>query len=125
MLRQVLGQMPMSMTDQAPTPGPGGFLNDPPILPPQLPRRPGEPPGAPMTQADVDRTIAQVSAAEGPPLIEQGGSLVVTLPGGWITPEGVLVTKATVRELNGYDEERLARFDMMSMLGLPRLRSIA
>jgi hypothetical protein len=34
---------------------------------------------------------------------------VVTLPGGYITPTGEVVTDAEVRELNGNDEEAIAR----------------
>lgn len=34
---------------------------------------------------------------------------VVTLPGGYITPAGEVVTDAEVRELNGLDEEAIAR----------------
>lgn len=39
------------------------------------------------------------------------GDTVVDLPGGIITEQGV-VTKVSVRELNGYDEEELARSDV-------------
>lgn len=34
---------------------------------------------------------------------------LVTLPGGWLTPDGDLITEAEVRELTGEDEEAFAR----------------
>ncbi len=66
--------------------------------------------GAGMTTGEVGRAVASASAAPLPTMPDSTDA-VVELPAGWLTPEGVLVTEARCRELNGYDEERLSRVD--------------
>lgn len=94
-------------------------LNDPTTLgmaPPGMPEMPpgmGMPgmPGPDLSVAGVGRAIA--AASEEPiPEISKLESCTVDLPAGLITQSGALVETATVRELNGYDEERLSRVDM-------------
>jgi hypothetical protein len=89
-------------------------LNDPPRLPPMpgMPPLPpdGFPSNGPPTQAAVQEAIARVTSTAAPEI--EGTSTVVELPGGLMTPDGRLIDKAIVRELNGYDEEYLARLDM-------------
>lgn len=94
------------MTAQPEAP-PDGFLNTPPMM--------GPPPGMPsepMSTDKVDALIAKATATETPEMEEAPG-VIVDLPAGYITPDGILVRHAQVRELNGYDEERLSRTDMM------------
>lgn len=104
----------MTMPDASPLPG--GALNTPPMTPPHpagIPGMPGMPPGGPsgpMTADQAARAIENVSSE--PPKLEASGETVVELPAGWLTPDGQLVNKATVRELNGYDEEKLSRLDL-------------
>jgi hypothetical protein len=110
----------MTVQPEAPPIGPGGVLNDVPMGPDgrrmpmnggQLPPMPQPPHAEPLTTDQVDRAIGKATA-EPEPTIDEPGEVTVDLPAGWLTPEGLLVTKATVRELNGYDEERLSRVDM-------------
>jgi hypothetical protein len=65
-----------------------------------------------MTTAEVGSAIAKATSAP-PPTMEESGSVVVELPGGYIGPDKILVREARVRELTGFDEEKLARTDMM------------
>ena len=104
----------MSQTDVSGT----QFLNTPPILPPfpgdssdrpSMPSPPGVP--GPMDTGAVAGLIGKATATDPPTMID-ASDVEVELPAGWITPEGLLVSTARVRELNGYDEERLARVDM-------------
>jgi len=94
---------------------PGRALNDPPMIPgagglPPLP--PGAPgmPGGPPTTDQVAQAIGSVASEA--PKMDPVPETVIELPAGWMSPSGVLVQKATVRELNGYDEEKLSRIDM-------------
>lgn len=52
----------------------------------------------------------------------------VTLPGGWLSPQGLVVRSAMVRELNGEDEEELARpgisRDFTKFIGLMLFRCV-
>lgn len=104
----------MTATDAFPPPG-GGALNTPPMMPPVAPPpgMPGMPPGmgpsGPLTAEQAAQVIDGVSAE--PPKLTPSGEMVVELPAGWVTGT-TLVNKATVRELNGYDEERLSRIDL-------------
>ena len=66
-----------------------------------------------MTTGQVDQAINKAAGQAKVPTMDAGDSCMVTLPGGYITPEGLLVTEARVRELNGFDEEKLARTDML------------
>ena len=67
-------------------------------------------PEGPATTEQVAQAISSVAE----PIPEMGATpeTLVELPAGWLSPSGVLVTKATVKELNGYDEERLSRIDL-------------
>jgi hypothetical protein len=62
---------------------------------------------APNVQAEVARATRTDM-----PVIEEAPLGTVHLPAGWISPEGLLVREAIVRELNGFDEERLSRLGM-------------
>lgn len=78
-------------------------LNDPPML--EAPE--GTVPLDSLSQDSIrEKLIATESSV---PEIEDGGEAVVELPAGWISPNGSVVKTALVRELNGYDEERLSR----------------
>lgn len=83
---------------------------------------------------DTPLTDALMSAEENPALANQIASAVfnpaadmpeidlppdgsVTLPGGFIDATGALHTEATVRELNGADEEALFKPEVMKNLG--------
>lgn len=83
-------------------------LNDPPMMgpPPGMPG-PGEPPS--MDQA---ADLLRKATASSSPVIDPSPVTTVELPGGWISPAGVLVKTAEVKELNGFAEERLSRLDM-------------
>ena len=88
------------------------LLNDPPMMgPPMDLIDPNAGRGGPPSQGDVAKALAKTVDSE-PPTIARAGEAWVDLPGGLITPEGLLVRRALVRELNGYDEERLSRIDM-------------
>lgn len=98
-------------------------LNTPPVLPP-FPSVPGSAPGmappasggpAPvsgsqMAPGQVDALIGSVTG-DAPPRMEAAPLLTVQLPAGYIDRQGVLSTTAQVRELTGYDEEKLTRVD--------------
>jgi len=88
----------------------GAFPPD--LLP--LPGLPGvpPPPGAagPMTVDQVSAALAQAAPTD-PPVIEDTPEVTVELPGGWLRPDGRLERLAIVRELNGFDEERLSRLN--------------
>ena len=88
----------------------GGALNDPPMIPGQGGLPPMPPPTGMPTEGDVSAALASVASE--PPTMPESPQTVIELPGGWMSPSGVLVKKATVRELNGYDEERLSRIDL-------------
>jgi len=82
------------------------FLNDPPMMPPMAG---GEGMG---DSFPITPELALARASSSPlPTYDEGSSLEVTLPAGLLQPNGFLVTSATVRELTGFDEEKLARFD--------------
>lgn len=108
----------MSQTDVvAGMPGP---LPPPPDVkfPPGMPMPPGvvlpdvPPASAPaLTTEQVGAEIAKATTSE-PPTLRELDSTMVELPAGWLRTDGRLITTALVRELNGYDEERLARFDI-------------
>lgn len=82
-------------------------LNDPPMLPgmPSFPGRPGMP-GMPPVEL-----VGALSTNE-PPVMETRSSGTVDLPAGYLTHAGQLIRTAQVRELDGHDEERLARLDI-------------
>lgn len=97
-------------------------LNSPPVLmeekmvstngvPPGMPSLGGEHTGSNMSTDDVSAVLAKATASP-IPVIEESPDNMVDLPAGWITPEGEVIQRAVVRELNGYDEERLARLNM-------------
>lgn len=67
---------------------------------------------------EANRAVQELlSPAPAVPLIEMPPDGSVTLPGGYIDVEGKLHTDATVRELNGADEEALARPEVGKSLG--------
>lgn len=82
-------------------------LNDPPRMPP-FPRPGGE--QAPPTVDEVATALGK-AASNDPPTMEPVAVTTVDLPAGWITPMGRLIQTARVRELNGFDEEKLSRLD--------------
>lgn len=108
------------------------FLNSPPTLPP-FPEAPGQapvseiqevrsangtpikvpfgPPGAPVTTEQVSAAIERAGASD-PPVMEDPTTHTVDLPAGYLDSSNQLYTTAVVRELTGYDEERLAKFNM-------------
>jgi hypothetical protein len=61
-----------------------------------------------MTTAEVGSAIAKATATP-PPSMDDPSFTTVELPAGWISPDGLLVQTARVRELNGYDEEKMSR----------------
>ena len=84
-------------------------LNTPPMLPPT---NSGQ---LPSSIADMQRMAEQGNKAISEsqfPEMEDSPSLEVSLPGGAITPSGELITTARVREMNGFDEEALARLSI-------------
>ena len=89
--------MTRTPVDYVPSPG------MPPPLPPTA--------GAGKSPAQVEAEMAAALAGTGPPVpeLDEGPSGTVYLPGGWLRPDGELVMTAQVRELNGFDEERLSR----------------
>ena len=114
----------MSVTETGIESGPGGMLNTPPHIPGMPPIPPPTPPSRgpavappPQTPSDVAAAIARVGES-GPPEFPDGYTSRVELPGGWISPTGELVTTASVRELTGYDEERMARQDLQKNVAI-------
>lgn len=102
----------MSMTEDIAPPVGGGFLNTPPMMPGGQPgRMPPIPPGPPGND-QVNAALAMASNPGAPPEMDDNRFTEVDLPAGWISPTGLLIKTAQVRELNGFDEERLARIDM-------------
>jgi len=63
-----------------------------------------------MTTENVAAALARATSTD-PPVIEDAPQVTVTLPGGYLRPDGRLERTAVVRELNGYDEERLSRLN--------------
>jgi hypothetical protein len=89
------------------------FLNTPPMMgPPTIETRID-----PNMVADPSSSVPAVQAAIATaskseiPTIEDQESTTVELPAGWIAPNGRLYQEAVVRELTGYDEEKLSRID--------------
>ena len=66
--------------------------------------------GPAKTTAQVEQEMSKVAGMPEPELGEAPSGLV-HLPGGWLRSDGELVRTAFVRELNGFDEERLSRLD--------------
>jgi hypothetical protein len=64
-----------------------------------------------MTADAVGQVIEKATATPVPKMPDEGWTKV-DLPAGYLTPEDLLVKEAFVRELNGYDEERLSRVDL-------------
>jgi hypothetical protein len=93
-------------------------LNDP-FMPGPSPVPDGVPgmPPLPGTEGG-SMSIGQAAAlmekesASPVPVMDKPPMFHVELPAGWISPNGLLVQSAEVRELNGYAEERLSRLDM-------------
>lgn len=87
--------------------GSSEFLNTPPMT--------GPPPGMPdlsdMTPEAIEAKIAQASGSGQVPVIDSV-EYAVQLPAGWVSPRGDLIDTAVVKELNGYDEEKLSRIDI-------------
>jgi len=90
-----------------PTPGaPGGpgRFPTPPAQAAPAPPRPQEP-------LRTDQVAATMPKDEMPTLADPVSGRV-ELPAGWLRPDGLLITHGRVRELNGYDEEKLSRVMM-------------
>ena len=66
--------------------------------------------GSNMSTANVGQAISKATSAP-PPVMPDTTDVMVDLPAGWMTHEGLLVSSARCRELNGYDEEKLSRVD--------------
>lgn len=84
------------------------ILNSPPLL--------GPPEEEVKEDVRANPSMAEVAAVNAstlstPPVLQEFGPLGVELPGGYINLNNELVTSATVRELNGFDEERMSRTD--------------
>jgi hypothetical protein len=60
------------------------------------------------TTDQVQQEMARASGPADPPTLEEPPPGVVYLPAGFVR-DGELITMAIVRELNGFDEERLSR----------------
>lgn len=67
--------------------------------------------GPAKTTSQVEQEMNRASVTPVPTLDEAPSGLVY-LPGGYLKNGETLITRATVRELNGFDEERLARLVM-------------
>jgi hypothetical protein len=78
-------------------------LNEPMQVPPRM--------GENQSVASMAALVDQATGGDAVPTIEALESTTVDLPAGWISPQGVLHSTAIVRELTGYDEERLAKID--------------
>lgn len=107
------------MTTQEQLPA-DGVLNTPPMMGPLpgMPLPPGmSPPGMPPTVEALATATEKATSSE-PPTMADAPDALVDLPAGWITPGGLLVRQAEVRELTGYDEERLARVNIDKNVGL-------
>lgn len=66
------------------------------------------PAGPALTTEQVAQQVAQASGPAEPPTLDEAPPGLVYLPGGFVR-DGELVVTAVVRELNGFDEERLSR----------------
>lgn len=66
--------------------------------------------GPAKTTGQVEQEMNRASV-QPVPTLEEAPSGIVYLPGGYLK-DGQLVTRAIVRELNGFDEERLSRLVM-------------
>lgn len=100
------GAMPPASVGQAPSSPPGtvrtasGQVVE---LPPGV--------SAPLTTDQAQQAIA--SSGNAPtPVIDFNTYVEVDLPGGYLSPNGQVIDVARVRELNGYDEEILAKLPM-------------
>jgi hypothetical protein len=61
----------------------------------------------------VAQTLASVDTTPEPVAVMPPSDNLVTLPGGYITPAGEVIKTVEVRELNGKDEEAIARTTSM------------
>lgn len=66
-----------------------------------------------QSKSELDALISVASDVELPVMPVPADDLV-NLPGGYITPDGVLIRTATVKELTGEDEEALAKASQSS-----------
>jgi hypothetical protein len=73
--------------------------------------------------AEPEKAAAQVNALTKPevPLLDAPPSNRFPLPGGYIDPEGNLHTDARIREINGSDEEAMARELRNPTINVPRV----
>jgi T4 bacteriophage base plate protein len=79
------------------------------VPPPDIPGLMAPNGGPPPTAKSTSQVEAEMSAASKVPIPTMDDvSGLVHLPGGWLR-DGELVRTAIVRELNGYDEEKLSR----------------
>jgi hypothetical protein len=65
----------------------------------------------------ANRAIAEALQPTDTPMIDLPPDGSVVLPGGYVAPDGAVFTQAEVRELNGVDEEALARPEVAKSLG--------
>lgn len=64
----------------------------------------------------VDKALSETAKPVEPAKIISPFDNVVSLPSGYIRPDGKLITTVEVRELNGLDEEALSKVDTLSKL---------
>lgn len=107
------------------TPPDGVFLNDPITMPPadfdpssllRDPRAAAPGGGSEASTSDVSAAIAKTTKTDAPAFDERD-SMVIDLPGGYLA-DGHLYSTARVRELTGYDEEKLSRLDSAKNAGV-------
>lgn len=81
-------------------------IDSPPVLPPVF----GKPQGEPPSPDEAAAALASLESSQ-VPVIDPSPETTVELPGGLIF-DGRLIQTATVRELNGWDEEKISRLDI-------------
>ena len=66
-----------------------------------------------LVNSMVSEVLASTEQKQGPVTIVPPSETVVTLPGGYVNSAGDVITEVEVRELNGKDEEAIARSTSM------------
>lgn len=62
-----------------------------------------------LANSIIEKALSETTPPIEPAKITAPSETLVTLPGGYITPTGEVITTAEVRELNGRDEEALSK----------------
>jgi hypothetical protein len=62
-----------------------------------------------LVNSTVEGILAEPEKIVAPASIESPSNVLVNLPAGFVTPDGEVIKTAEVRELNGKDEEAIAR----------------